>query len=261
MKSLSFKQRMALLLIQLLECIVGSVFLVPLFKLVERIVYGSLLSKPRQKSNSIFSNIRVAFIADGNRRYHKKLLCKQGGKAKGASSTDPGATRILQIIKFAYIHRMPEVSFFCFSTKNFNRKKEEVESIMNYIRKKRELKAEVPFRMKIYGRLELVDEDVRNLLLEWEENTRSNTELTVNIFFAYSSSAAEHDNSRKFTGTVDLIVRTSGVRRLSDFMVRQAARGAALDFVRPLWPEYTNIHLWLTLAKYRLEEKYFPTVE
>lgn len=165
-----------------------------------------------------------------------------------------GVMKITELIEFAYFYGLKEVSLYCFSIKNFQRKKEEVADIMDIIKNNEDLKIELPVRINVFGNMELLDGTVRRILERWEQRTAHNVGLVVNIFFSYSSSCESSD--AQFTNPVDLLIRTSGVKRLSDFMVRQVAGGTAVDFVSPLWPEFSLMHLWLTLAKYRLEEAY-----
>ena len=251
------RQWLVVRLIVVLECIVNSSRLIILLNRLSdvlRLRGGRYLD--RLLRCRWFEGLRVAFIADGNRRFARKR-----GTA-GGSSADRGFAKIVEFIQFAHYNKFREVSFYCFSIKNFQRKDTEVGEIMDFIKKSRPMNVGVPVSFRIYGNLALLEDSVREALVSLEEETRSAGGLVVNIFFAYSSSAEERGygepshNERVFGGGVDLIVRTSNTRRLSDFMVRHAASSTAIDFVAPLWPEYSVLHLYLTLAKYCLEQAY-----
>lgn len=266
------KERLILLIIRAIDFIVNNDRLTPVLnyiseKALKIILFGFNL---KQMEDSLFKGMSVAFIADGNRRWHRKEPNRQCKKVRA------GVRKIEEISKFAYFYNLKEVSFYCFSIKNFRREKSEVDEIMDYIKKYKIFEYDIPLKIRIYGRMELLEEGVRDALNRYEKDTESRKGLTVNLFFSYSSSDEEarrnasvgsiddgHQdgsmNSRIkdkfFDGDVDLLIRTSGERRLSDFMVKQVASGAGVDFVRPTWPEFSLIHLFLVLLKYKLEER------
>ncbi|KAI4292788.1 ditrans,polycis-polyprenyl diphosphate synthase [Pancytospora philotis] len=302
MAILHMRQRAALALIAVIERIVNSSLLVGLLNRLSKLLYAFSEDKGAliPYAGSRFKGLRVAFIADGNRRHFKKISGATGASGAGgkpvemqgfkgcesgsagipsntpiasissapqlgqvasaikANKMQHGLNKILELIVFAHLHGLSEVSFYCFSVKNFQRKKAEVEDIMGFVRGQRELDFSVPVRIRVHGRMDLVEPAVRDVFQHWMDRTAGNDGLVVNIFFSYSSSA-EALSTTQFASPVDLLVRTSGVRRLSDFMVAQVASGTAVDFVEPLWPDYSLVHCWLTLFKYTLEEKYLRT--
>ncbi|ADM12318.2 undecaprenyl pyrophosphatase synthetase [Encephalitozoon intestinalis ATCC 50506] len=205
----------------------------------------------RRSRIKIFQGMRVAFICDGNRRYMKKI----GQKDK--FTRDPGLQKIYEFINFGYFYGLKEVSFFCFALSNLRRTPEEVNGIMNIIRKKikNPKKTSIKPKFLVYGRLDLLDSDVRNKLIEVEKETENNTDIVVNIFFAYSSED-EINRGIKFDSKVDILIRTGDAKRLSNFMVRQVATGTSVFFAKVLWPELTIVHLFLILLKHQLENKY-----
>lgn len=200
---------------------------------------------------NILENMSVAFICDGNRRYMNKLGLRDNFMRK------EGLKKIYEFIEFGYHNRLKEVSFFCFALRNFKRPRNEVDGLMAIIKNK-DHKAEsskLKPKFRVYGRLELLEEEVRNELCRLEEETKENLDIVVNIFFAYSAED-EISSGILFNSHVDLVIRTGGVRRLSDFMLRQVASGTAVFFSEALWPEFTVVHLYLILLKHHLENKY-----
>lgn len=279
MKPFTLKQRAVCFVIRIIESVVNSRSLVGILnavstKLQKRMLFGGSVARGQ---SSMFRNLSVAFIPDGNRRWHKRQgamrpvseksnacseksctrsrLADSAAGLKSTSKVRAGADKISEIIKFAYFNNFREVSFFCFSLKNFRRSRSEVDDIMGHIKKYRMFDYSIPIRVQVYGKLEMLDPQVRETLEQYVEKTRSINGMVVNIFVGYTSSDDEK-SPRKFNRDVDLLIRTSGERRLSDFMVSQVARGTAVDFVDPYWPEFSLAHLWLVCFKYVLEEKY-----
>lgn len=261
MKPFTTKQRLVVLLIKLIEAVVNCRALIPVLSFLSNRFQRSLLRGCSSKRISIFQNLSVAFIADGNRRWHRMRSKSTGGAVSSSSlpvkndKIDSGFRKIEEIIKFAYFNSLKEVSFFCFAVKNFKRPANEVNEIMDYIRDSRPLEHSLPIKLQIYGDMSLLRPDVQDSLKLFEERTKSNTGMTVNLFISYNSSNDEHSPNR-FNKRVDILIRTSGEKRISDFMVRQVASGTAVDFVAPYWPELSLLHLNLILCKYLLEEKY-----
>ncbi|KAF7683512.1 Dehydrodolichyl diphosphate synthase [Astathelohania contejeani] len=193
----------------------------------------------------------VAFIMDGNRRYGRKhglTCCKE-----------PGCTKMYEMIKVCYLMGIKEVSFYAFSLKNFARPAEEIEAMMNMIikHKEHEIKG-IKAQIRIIGRMDLLDDNVRNTMQEIVERTRNNEDINVNIYFAYSAKNEIECGVSVLGNTnikhrVDILVRTSGERRLSDFMLKECASGTRVEFVECLWPEFSILHLILLFLKYNSE--------
>lgn len=205
----------------------------------------------RRSRLRIFRGMNVAFICDGNRRYMKKLGLED------RFTKDEGLRKVYEFINFGYFYGLEEVSFFCFALNNLKRAPDEVNGMMEAVKRKvkKPKEAGIRPRFRIYGRLDLLEEDVRNRLMDIERESRNNTDIIVNIFFAYSSED-EINRGIQFNSRVDILVRTGDTKRLSNFMIRQVAKGTSVFFAKPLWPELTTIHLFLILLKHRLEDRY-----
>jgi ditrans,polycis-polyprenyl diphosphate synthase len=262
MKIFTFKQRLVSFVIGILDWIINSPYFVKPLNILSKLLKTIVMSNRFLQLNrfSIFQSLSVAFIADGNRLWLKNRISNGLFKPTDVEKNEEnkvkiGTDKIVEVVKFAYYNKLSEVSFYCFAIKNFKRSKVEVDGIMNYVKKEGVFDNTVPFKFKLHGRLDLLQPDVREALLKIEDQTKDVNGLIFNLFFAYSSSDDEN-NEKRFSKKVNLLVRTSGEKRLSDFMVRQVANGTSVEFIKPLWPEFSIAHLWLVLFKYVLEEKY-----
>ncbi|XP_050678997.1 dehydrodolichyl diphosphate synthase complex subunit DHDDS [Leptidea sinapis] len=211
----------------------------------------------------------LAFIMDGNRRYAKKL---------SVNTTDghtKGFDKLSEALKWCIDLGIPEVTVYAFSIENFKRTEEEVNSLMDLARDKftrlldgiDQINA-WGVRVHVAGRLSLLPEDLHNLVSKAMLATRHNDKLRLNIAYAYTgrdeiSRAASHlvdgvKRNKLFAedidedlisetldlGSAELLIRTSGEVRLSDFMLWQVP-STVLYFSEVLWPEFT---VWNLLA-------------
>lgn len=206
----------------------------------------------------------LAFIMDGNRRYAKK------NSVDSAAGHVKGFDKLSETLKWCLDLGVPEVTVYAFSIENFKRSKEEVDALMNLARDKfQRLLDEIDqinewgVRIHVAGRLSLLPEDLRALVSKAMLATRHNYKLRLNIAYAYTgrdeiSRAASHlvdgvkNNeispedidvdlvSRTLElGEAELLVRTSGEVRLSDFMLWQVANtNTVIYFTDVLWPEF-----------------------
>ncbi|XP_075972670.1 dehydrodolichyl diphosphate synthase subunit [Anticarsia gemmatalis] len=221
----------------------------------------------------------IAFIMDGNRRYAKKnSVDTSAGHYKGFD-------KLSETLKWCLDLGVPEVTVYAFSIENFKRSKEEVDALMDLARDKfQRLLDEMDHinewgvRVHIAGRLSLLPEDCRALASRAMLATRHNNKLRLNIAYAYTgrdeiSRAASHivdgvknneltpqDIDEQLVsqtlelGEAELLVRTSGEVRLSDFMLWQVSN-TVLYFSDVLWPEFT---IWNLLAAIIHFQRYSP---
>lgn len=199
----------------------------------------------------IVKDLKIAFIADGNRRYLKKMN-KDIEQVK-----EDGLKRIKEIIEFCNQFNIPEVGFYCFSIKNFKRSDKEVQNVLQLLTYNPYI---TNYKVRVIGNLDLLPPAIGENMRKLEISTKNNTGIIVNLFIAYSTQN-EVENGIKFTGEVDLIVRTSGEKRLSDFLILQCCRGTNIFFCDFLWPEITLVHLYLIMLKYKLEQIFFKKVK
>ncbi|CAG9791807.1 unnamed protein product [Diatraea saccharalis] len=211
----------------------------------------------------------IAFIMDGNRRYAKK---HHEDTAVGHSK---GFEKLSETLKWCLDLGVPEVTVYAFSIENFKRSAEEVDALMDLARDKfQKLLNEIDVinewgvRLYVSGRLSLLPVDLRKMVSHAMLATRHNNKLKLNIAYAYTgrdeiSRAASYlvdgvNNKELIVEDIDeelisqsldlgepeLLVRTSGEVRLSDFMLWQVTN-SVLYFTDVLWPEFS---IWNLLA-------------
>lgn len=211
----------------------------------------------------------VAFIMDGNRRWaRKKGLSPFRGHILGEDRIEP-------IIDYAIEIGIPYLTFWAFSTENWNREKKEVQFLLNMFRhdlaKKVNNFHQKNVKLKIIGNLSLFPDDIQEQTNEWMEKTKNNTKITVNMALSYggrdeivrainkwreesrikpSDSEGKNHESRitreelkKYLDTgnqpdPDLIIRTGGEKRLSGFLMWQSEY-SELYFTETFWPDFT----------------------
>ncbi|HUH25581.1 MAG TPA: isoprenyl transferase [Flavobacterium sp.] len=221
----------------------------------------------------------LAIIMDGNGRWAKQ---------KGFLRTighENGATAVKRVIEECARLGIPYLTLYAFSTENWNRPKFEVDMLMKLLVKalRKELKTlqDNNIKLNAIGNLELLPEKVRNELTEVLEKTKNNTRLTVSLALSYGSrnelieatkqlcnkvknniisiDAIDESviNEHLYTHNlpdVDLLIRTSGEQRISNFLLWQIAY-AELYFTNVLWPDFSNEHLWEALEAYQNRER------
>ncbi|WP_414015680.1 polyprenyl diphosphate synthase [Limnohabitans sp.] len=204
----------------------------------------------------------IAIIMDGNRRWAKKRFMPAGlGHAAGAQ-------RVRDIVKACAEMGIPDLSLFAFSTENWKRPPEEVSGLMGlfmtYLKKEiRDMNAN-GVRLKVLGDRQRFSESLQELIADAELQTAHNVGITLHICANYGGrwdmlqavKAWQKSNSNlnldslteaslaPYLSTadapeVDLLIRTGGESRVSNFLLWQAAY-AELFFCEELWPDFTG---------------------
>ena len=213
----------------------------------------------------------VAIITDGNGRWAKRrgLPALAGHEA--------GAETVRARLRDAVDLGIEELTVYSFSTENWTRPREEVDGLMAMMA--RRIEAETPelhdegVRMRFVGRR--ADPVPPNLIerMEWaEELTDSNRRITLFVAFNYGGRAEIVDAARTFTtGTEDefrahlyapdmhdpdLIIRTSGEQRISNYLLWQGAY-AELVFRDELWPDFSREALEQSLEEFTARSRRF----
>ncbi len=204
----------------------------------------------------------IAFICDGNRRWAKsRALPTLLGHKEGVEA-------IKRVVKRAAELKIENLTFFCFSTENFDRSKEEVKYLFNLFRGLTKLKPDFlrdGYRFHHTGDRSLLEQDLLDIIDEMEKDTANGTTGTINIALAYGGrndivNAAKRivrekvkpediteESFKNYLTTgempdVDLLVRTSGEQRISGFMLYNMAY-AELYFVKKHWPAFVGSDL------------------
>ena len=212
----------------------------------------------------------VAIITDGNGRWAKArgLPVGEGHRA--------GADTLKARLKDAADLGVQELTVYSFSTENWSRPEEEVLGLMAMFAER--IVQETPelhesgVRMRFIGRRDGVEEALVEQM-EWAEQlTAANERITLFVAFNYGGRAEIVDAARRFTGgseedfrallyapemhDPDLIIRTSGEQRLSNYLLWQSAY-AELVFREELWPDFDRAAIEASLAEYSARKRRF----
>ncbi len=223
----------------------------------------------------------LAIIMDGNGRWaNKKGLLRNFGHEKGA-----GAVRT--VVETSAKMGIRNLTLYAFSTENWNRPKLEVELLMklliNSLKKEMKSLTKNNIRLNAIGNLDLLPARVRTELLDVIEKTKNNTQMTLTLALSYGSreelvqavkqisSKVKNNiisidsidesiiNQHLYTQNlpdVDLVIRTSGEHRISNFLLWQIAY-AEFYFTEVLWPDFTEHDLYEAIISYQKRERRF----
>ncbi|HET7361567.1 MAG TPA: isoprenyl transferase [Salinimicrobium sp.] len=223
----------------------------------------------------------IAIIMDGNGRWAKKQgLLRVAGHEKGTKA-------VRDVVEACSEIGVEYLTLYAFSTENWNRPKIEVDTLMKLLVSslKKEIKTlrENNIKLNAIGLLHSLPQKVEKELLEVMEKTRNNDRMTLNLALSYGSREElvhavreigkkvkseeilpeaidesvinEHLYTRNFPD-VDLLIRTSGEQRISNFLLWQIAY-AELYFTRILWPDYRKDDLYEAIYNYQNRERRF----
>jgi undecaprenyl diphosphate synthase len=227
-------------------------------------------SAPPSPSAELPSARYVAIITDGNGRW---------ARAHGVPINDghsAGADTVKARLRDATELGVRELTVYSFSTENWSRPPEEVQGLMEMF--SRRIVEETPelhdegVRMRFIGRRDGVSEELVERMKRAEALTDQNSRITLFVAFNYGGRAEILDSARRFTGTTeeefrnclyapemhdpDLIIRTSGERRLSNYLLWQSAY-SELVFRDEMWPDFTREALEQSLAEFSERRRRF----
>lgn len=208
----------------------------------------------------------IGIIMDGNGRWaSRRLLPRTAGHREGVKNITP-------VVSAALNSGVRAVTLYAFSSENKNRPKDEVDSLVDLIRKRlkpmtREL-LERGARVTFSGDTEYFPDDVRAIMHDIEQERTDANAQVVNIALNYGGRseiaraaklASEHGEINEETieknlytaqlPELDMIVRTGGEMRLSNFMLYQAAY-SELFFTDTLWPDFSEDELIGMIAEF-----------
>ena len=223
----------------------------------------------------------VAIIMDGNGRWAQKrgLPRIEGHKQ--------GATVARQTIETFTEYRIPYLTLYAFSTENWKRPKEEVTGLFHLLQENidEELKVarERNVKLRHLGKLDGLPEKIQNKISQALELTKNNTGMTLCLAFNYGSrdeiveatrrivrSGIEADkiNEALFINHLDtagipnpdLLIRTGGEMRLSNFLIWQVAY-AEIYFTPVLWPDFDKAEIAKALIAYSQRQRRFGNIK
>lgn len=219
----------------------------------------------------------IGYILDGNRRWAKKhgLPTYEGHLA--------GYNALHDVIDATVEAGVEYISFYTFSTKNWQRTETEVKGIMSLVRRllKNDLKQFIKkgYKILVLGERTMIPADIVQAIDDAEAKSADGTKATLAICFSYGGQeeivraaqrlieqgvAASEVTLESFVEALDqpsvppcdLIVRTSGEQRLSDFMLWRSAYSEFI-FLDKLWPEMTKEDVASILETYDARERRF----
>ncbi len=219
----------------------------------------------------------VAIIMDGNGRWarHKGLPRIEGHRQ--------GVKRVNEIIDAAIDYRLKAITFYTFSMENWRRPKREVDALMGLLHKylrsemQRLIDKNVVFRA--IGSIRMLPKKIQKLIIKFEDLSKDNTGLLLISALSYGGRdeivnairkimtngvSPEDVDERLFESYLytagipepDLIIRTSGEMRLSNFLLWQSAY-SELYFTDILWPDFGREEFLNALRDYQRRERRF----
>ena len=223
----------------------------------------------------------IAIIMDGNGRWAKKQgMLRAFGHENGAKSVKVTVETCARI-------GIKNLTLYAFSTENWNRPKLEIDTLMKLLVSslRRELKSltDNNIRLITIGNTDKLPKSIQKELSEVITKTKDNTRMTLTIALSYGSREELISAVKKITSKVknniisidaideaiinehlytqnlpdvDLLIRTSGEHRISNFLLWQIAY-AELYFTDVLWPDFTEEHLYEAIISYQRRERRF----
>jgi undecaprenyl diphosphate synthase len=221
--------------------------------------------------------LHVALIMDGNGRW-----ARARGRPRTAGHRE-GANAVRRVVEAAPRLGIGTLTLYAFSADNWKRPADEVETLMRllrrFLRRERSRCVREGVRVNIVGRRDRLAIGLLDEIDRIERTTRNAKTLHLRIAVDYSSRAAILDAARRLSTRactlddfarrindamhsdpaapdVDLVVRTSGEQRLSDFLLWECAY-AELLFTERMWPEFDGTDLAAALAQFRQRRRRF----
>ncbi|MDE2956274.1 MAG: polyprenyl diphosphate synthase [Bacteroidota bacterium] len=220
-------------------------------------------------------SLHVAIIMDGNGRWaHQRNLPRKAGHSAGAQA-------LLNTIEAAGARDIHMLTVYAFSSDNWNRPSKETHALMTLIRTRirREMHRcqKENIRLSVIGRRDRLPNRLVETICEAEELTRDGALLHLRLAVDYSGRhALEHAarymsgnghgsfshalgkayHTRESASDVDLLIRTGGEKRLSDFLLWECAY-AELYFTDCWWPDFGAQELDLALGEFRRRQRRF----
>jgi undecaprenyl diphosphate synthase len=212
----------------------------------------------------------VAIIMDGNARWagERGVPVLEGHRR--------GAQTLKQTVRDAVSLDLEELTVYAFSTENWTRPRWEVDGLMSMFADL--IESETPeldaegVRMRFIGRREGVSDELVGRMDWAEEKTAGNDRMTLFVAFNYGGRAEIVDAARRFDGgdeedfakllyapemtDPDILIRTSGERRLSNYLLWQSAY-SELVFSDVLWPDFSKADLAAALEEFASRERRF----
>ena len=216
----------------------------------------------------------VAFIMDGNGRWgQKKNKSRNFGHLNGVKTVKKIVTSSVKL-------NIPIVTFFVFSTENWKRPKTEVNFLLNLIINyfKEELDSVISngIKINIIGKVSKLPLKIKNILDKVIKATKKNNKITVNLAINYGSKDEIINAVKKIKYKIDIktleqnlytrnlpnpdiLIRTGGRKRLSNFMLWQLSY-AEIYFLDKLWPDFNDRDLKKIVKNFKNVKRNFGSI-
>ncbi len=216
----------------------------------------------------------IAFIMDGNGRWGKKR-----GKGRNFGHLK-GVETVKKIVKESIKLDIPIITFYVFSSENWKRPKKErsylFQLIKNYFLKEIKSIIEQGIKINILGEIKKFSLDLKNTLQKSVQLTKKNKKIIVNLAINYGSKTEIIYASKKtkknlniknleknlYTKNMphpDILIRTGGYQRLSNFLLWQLAY-TELFFLRKLWPDFNSKDLSNIIKKFKTIQRNYGKI-
>ena len=211
---------------------------------------------------------------DGNGRWGvKKKKSRNFGHLKGVET-------VKKIVRASIKLNVSIVTFYVFSTENWKRPKTEInflfKIIKNYFYKEIKNLIIQGIKINILGDIDKLSDDIKKVLVETVNKTKQNKKIIVNLAINYGSKneiikafklskkniSIKNFEKKLYTRNMpfpDILIRTGGHKRLSNFMLWQLAY-AELFFLNKLWPDFNSNDLKKIINKFRKSKRNFGAI-
>ena len=211
---------------------------------------------------------------DGNGRWgRKKRKSRNFGHLKGVET-------VKKIVKESIKLKIPIITFYVFSSENWRRPKTEItflfKLIKNYFSSEIQNVMSQGIKINIFGEINKLSLDLKNVLKKTIGLTKKNNKIIVNLAINYGSkreilnaikNTKKNLNMKSFEKNLytknlphpDILIRTGGHQRLSNFMLWQLAY-SELFFLKKLWPEFNSSDLRRIINRYRKSKRNFGAI-
>ena len=218
----------------------------------------------------------IAFIMDGNGRWGKK---RSKGRNFGHLN---GVKTVKKVVEASIKFRIPIITFYVFSTENWKRPKSEVNFlfslIINYFKKELNNVILNGIKINIIGKKSLLPSKIRKILKKVVNQTKKNKKIIINLAINYGSQneiisaikkirhkktinekSLEKNLYTKNLPNPDILIRTGGHKRLSNFMLWQMAY-TEIYFLNKLWPDFNKNDLRRVINNFKVLKRNFGSI-
>ena len=216
----------------------------------------------------------IAFIMDGNGRWGKKR-----GKGRNYGHLK-GVETVKKIVRESIKNKIPIITFFVFSSENWKRPKSEIsylfKLIQNYFSEELENVIAQGIKINIIGELNKISSSTKRVLKKVMKYTQTNRKIIVNLAINYGSrneiiqaikKCKNLRNLKNFQENLytkkmpdpDILIRTGGHKRLSNFLLWQLAY-SEIFFLNKLWPDFNEADLRKIIMKYKKMTRNFGAI-